>query len=142
MSINGLWQKEPCAECGEEGYASRSEPRDPEAGPYICEACEMYARGYEDGKKHAESTTIKCDVNGMKLSNMLGLEWHKHLCDDDLYNHLLEYQAAQRYGDVVQQRKCLGNVLVDVRKICSSLHDHGNNLNKFVMDLLFDNTQE
>jgi len=44
-----LWHKECCAHCGEEDYATRTQPCKPYK--YVCEVCEAYERGYEDGKE-------------------------------------------------------------------------------------------
>ena len=35
------WSKEPCAQCGTEGYATRTVPR-PLSDVYFCEACEIW----------------------------------------------------------------------------------------------------
>jgi hypothetical protein len=43
MSMRKLWSKEECCSCGVVGYATRTETR-PVEEPYLCEACEIYAK--------------------------------------------------------------------------------------------------
>jgi hypothetical protein len=52
----GRWEKTECDECGMEFQFSRAEPIETD-GPVVCEACEMYKRGYEDGLKEAQDNT-------------------------------------------------------------------------------------
>jgi DNA repair exonuclease SbcCD ATPase subunit len=40
------WTRGPCYECGCEMEYARTQPA---RGPFFCEACEMYGRGYKDG---------------------------------------------------------------------------------------------
>lgn len=146
MSIGGTWVKEPCSECGEEGYSSRTQPRDPEAGPYICEGCEMYQRGYEDGQKHAVNVktygpVLKRDVKRMRLANMLSTGYQENLIVQ-LQAKLISYQDAQRSNMEKERQERGMDVLEHMVKIQSELDTIGKLLNQLVLTLLFDNVVE
>ncbi len=46
VKMRPLWSKEACLACGEEGFATRTQPR-PVTEEYYCEACEIH-RQYEE----------------------------------------------------------------------------------------------
>ena len=53
IAMRPLWSKEPCVLCGDEGYATRTQSK-PKSEDYICEGCELYSNGYNEG--HAQAT--------------------------------------------------------------------------------------
>ena len=63
----GTWSKEACSQCGNEGYASRTEPTE---GDYICSECEMYQRGWDDSKKEALAIAKDYDKMSSRLANL------------------------------------------------------------------------
>ena len=53
IQMKPLWYRECCSICGEEGLSTRSQ-NIPVTEKYICNECETYERGYQDGLKHAK----------------------------------------------------------------------------------------
>ena len=58
----GVWEKAECDRCGDEFQVTRTEPRTIEEA--VCESCEMYAKGYADGK--AEGNAIHQPASSTK----------------------------------------------------------------------------
>ena len=52
------WTREPCHICGVELWATRMEPR-PIDEPVICEGCEYFNRGYEEGQRDANTIKLR-----------------------------------------------------------------------------------
>ncbi len=52
-AMRPLWHKEPCWECGTEGFATRTVAT-PKSQPYICDECATYRKAYDEGRASRE----------------------------------------------------------------------------------------
>lgn len=66
QKMRPLWSYEPCANCGMEGYATRTEAR-PASDKYLCPECETWERA---AKEFAVQTKELCKENA-KLRRLL-----------------------------------------------------------------------
>jgi len=72
-TMRGLWCKEPCWECGEEGYATRTVDK-PKDEPYICGHCHALRVANEDADKrkaglHAKHNCFNDDAVAERLTH-------------------------------------------------------------------------
>lgn len=73
------WTQEPCHECGDEYQVTRIESRTvTDDTPLLCDSCEMYQQGYDDGVDNKEVVinpltipltgfTCSCDLCGWSV---------------------------------------------------------------------------
>ncbi len=71
MARRAPWSTEPCVKCGDEGLASRSEPNE---RPFVCDDCEMWERGYQDGLAHGRAKLARAMVVVEAISSGIRFE--------------------------------------------------------------------
>jgi hypothetical protein len=79
------WQQTECDECGDRYQVTRTMPRELER--CVCNDCEIYARGYQDGLKHAALKIERIKANIVDLMKVEDSE-SDAVMNDVLYSSL------------------------------------------------------
>lgn len=79
VPMRPLWSKEACEQCGQEGFATRTQSR-PKSEPYICSDCKLSEEAFERGRAVGYSECA-ADVVAYERARKYG-DTSRRLCRD------------------------------------------------------------
>ena len=113
------WTVLPCAKCGVEGQATRTEGKPP-GWVYVCESCEMYERGYDDGVKAVETVKgaraaeVHLDVTGLSLDERRAMSGLSPIFRDNVAD--LDHWLRQRMDDATRWKTVARDMAQEARE--------------------------